>query len=212
MLKKILIVEDEPIIAEDLSLILSKAGYHVIGIANDGVRALDLLHAQSPDLALLDIALDSEISGIDIAKVINDKHAIPFIFITSFSDKQTLEQVKDVYPDGYIVKPFKKKDILANIEIALHRSKKKPRPLYRSLDELNTIAGQNISNKEYEILLDLIKGKSNQELCDRHFISMNTVKTHLKRIFSKLDINTRVQAIAIMIRSDENEQDSTLGD
>lgn len=207
MFQKILIVEDEPIIAEDLSLILEKAGYRVVGIANDGSRALDLLHSQSPDLALLDIALDSGMSGIEIAKVINEKYEIPFIFITSFSDKHTLEQAKDVYPDGYIVKPFKKRDILANIEIALHRSQKKPKPIYRSLEELNTVAGQNISTKEYEILLDIIKGKSNQELCDLHFISMNTVKTHLKRIFSKLDINTRVQAIAIMIRSDEGEKE-----
>jgi len=203
MPQKILIVEDEPIIAEDLSMILEKAGYSVVGIANDSTRALDLLHSQSPDLALLDIALDSSLSGIDIADIINKKYQIPFIFITSFSDKHTLEKAKDVYPHGYIVKPFKKKDILANIEIALHRSQKKPMPIYRSLEELNTISNQKISTKEYEILLDLIKGKSNQELCEIHFISMNTVKTHLKRIFSKLDIKARVQAIAIMIRTDD---------
>ena len=203
MPQKILIVEDEPIIAEDLSMILQKAGYQIVGIANDGSTALDLLHSQHPEIVLLDIALDSSMSGIDIAKVINEKYHIPFIFITSFSDKHTLEQAKNVYPHGYIVKPFKKKDILANIEIALHRSHKKPISMYRSVDELNAYAGQKISSKEYEILVDLTKGKSNQELCDIHFISMNTVKTHLKRIFSKLDIKTRVQAIAIMIRSKE---------
>ena len=203
-MQKILIVEDEPIIAEDLSMILEKAGYHVIGIANNSTRALDLLHTQTPDIALLDIALDSSLSGIDIADIINNKYQIPFIFITSFSDKHTLEKAKDVYPYGYIVKPFKKKDILANIEIALHRSQKKPKPIYRSLEELNSIANQKISAKEYEILLDLIKGKTNQELCDIHFISMNTVKTHLKRIFSKLNIKARAQAIAIMIRTEND--------
>lgn len=201
MTPKILIVEDEPLIAEDLSMILGKAGFKVIGIANDGNRALDLLHSQSPDLVLLDIALNSSMSGIDVAEVINEKYDLPFIFITSFSDKHTLERAKDVYPHGYIVKPFKKKDILANIEIALHRSKKKPLSIYRSLEELNEIANPNISAKEYEILLDLTKGKSNQELCDLHFISMNTVKTHLKRIYSKLNISARVQAVAIMIRT-----------
>ena len=203
MQHKILIVEDEPIIAEDLSAIVQRAGYEVVGVANDGSRALDYLHSRKPDIALLDISLDSSISGLDIARVINEKYEIPFIFITSFSDKHTLEKAKDEYPDGYIVKPFKKKDILANIEIALHRSRKKKQSPYRTLDELNAVAHQNISPKEYEILVDLIKGKSNQDLCDLHHISMNTVKTHLKRIFFKLDINTRVQAIAIMIRSDE---------
>lgn len=204
MAQKILIVEDEPIIAEDLALILQKVGYQVVGIANDGSTALDLLHTQQPDLALLDIALDSSLSGFDIAKVINEKYKIPFIFITSFSDKYTLERAKEVYPHGYIVKPFKKRDILANIEIAMHRSLQKPKSIYRSQEELNSIASQNISSKEYEILVDLTKGKSNQELCDIHFISMNTVKTHLKRIFSKLNVSTRVQAIAIMIRSHDD--------
>lgn len=200
---KILIVEDEPIIAEDLSILLKNVGYDIVGVANSGSVALDLLHIRKPDLALLDIALDTGITGIDIAQVINTKYQIPFIFITSFSDRLTLEKVKDVYPDGYIVKPFKKKEILANIEIAMHRSKKKARNSHRSLEELNVIAHQKISPKEYEILLDLIKGKSNQELCDIHFISMNTVKTHLKRIFSKLDVKTRVQAVALMIGTQE---------
>lgn len=203
MPQKILIVEDEPIIAEDLSMILQKAGYQVIGIANDGTTALDLLHSQYPEIVLLDIALNSLLSGFDIARVINEKYKIPFIFITSFSDKNTLEQAKNLYPHGYIVKPFKKKDIMANIEIALHRSQQKPKSIYRSIEELNDYARQKVSAKEYEILIDLTKGKSNQELCDIHFISMNTVKTHLKRVFSKLDIKTRVQAIAIMIRSDQ---------
>ena len=203
MPQKILIVEDEPIIAEDLKIILQKEGYQVVGIANDGSTALDLLHSQNPEIVLLDIALDTSMSGFDVAKVINEKYKIPFIFITSFSDKHTLDRAKDVYPHGYIVKPFKKRDILANIEIALHRSQQEPKSIYRSLEELNTVANQKISTKEYEILVDLTKGKSNQELCDLHFISMNTVKTHLKRIFSKLNITARGQAIAIMIRSED---------
>ena len=200
MAQKILIVEDEPLIAQDLSIIVEKAGYQVIGIANDGSRALDLLHLHKPDLALLDIALDVTLSGIDIARIINDKYQIPFIFITSFSDRYTLEKVKDVYPQGYIVKPFKKKDILANIEIALHRSQKADRSYYLSFEELNEGLSQTISPKEYEILLDLLKGKSNQELCDIHHISMNTVKTHLKRIFSKLDVDNRSRAVAKLLR------------
>ena len=202
MKQKILIVEDEPLIAEDLSMIIQKAGYQVVGVANDSGTALDYLHNRNPDLALLDIALNSGLTGIEIGEIINEKYEIPFIFITSFSDKHTLEKVKYLYPDGYIVKPFKKKDILVNVEIALHRSKKKAKSVYRTIEELNEISNQKISPKEYEILLDLIKGKSNQELCDLHFISMNTVKTHLKRIFSKLDIKTRIQAVAIMMRTD----------
>ena len=79
MSSRILIVEDEPLIAEDLSIILQKEGYTIVGIAYEGSQALDLLYNQTPDIALLDISLDSSMNGFDVAKVINDKYKIPFI-------------------------------------------------------------------------------------------------------------------------------------
>ncbi len=118
----ILIVEDEPLIAEDLAMILRKAGYQIAGIAHDGSQALDLLSKGTTDIALLDIALSPSMSGFDIAKIINDRYHIPFLFITSFSDRTTLEKAKSLLPEGYITKPFKKKDVLANIEIISYRA------------------------------------------------------------------------------------------
>jgi len=200
MPSSILIVEDEPIIAEDLAMILKKEGYHIVGIANDGTTALDLLHNNEVDLALLDIALDTALSGFDIARTINEKYQIPFIFITSFSDKYTLDRAKEVMPHGYIVKPFKKRDILANVEIAIYKSSMSKTSHFLSIEEVNEFVNSNISNKEYEILMDIAKGCSNQDLCDKHYISINTVKTHLKRIYSKLDVKNRSQAVAKLLR------------
>lgn len=196
---RILIVEDEPLIAEDLAMMLKNEGYTIVGVAHDGSTALDLLHNQSPDLALLDIALDSSMSGFDIANVINEKYHIPFIFITSFSDKYTLNRAKDVDPTGYIVKPFKKRDIYANVELALHKTNIENSSVFKSIEELNATIAKDISEKEYEILMEIAKGKTNQDICDGHFISMNTVKTHLKRIFSKLDVKSRTQAVAMIL-------------
>jgi DNA-binding NarL/FixJ family response regulator len=201
MSPKVLIVEDEPLVAEDLAMLLKKEGYTIAGIAHTGSRALDYLHNQKPDLALLDIALNAPLSGFSIAETINEKYQIPFIFITAFSDRHTLDRAKNLYPSGYIVKPFKKKDVLVNVELALHHSQRKSTSPFLELKEINENHTSHISPKEYEIILDIVNGLSNQELADKHSISLNTVKTHLKRIFTKLDLSSRSQLAKIVIRS-----------
>ncbi len=198
---KILIVEDEPLISEDLSFILNNEGYHVIGQAYEGVTALDMIHNRKPDIILLDIALDHQMSGLDVASHINNKYGLPFIFITSFSDKLTLDLAKNLLPQGYIVKPFKKKDILATLEIVAHRVMiQNQKSQYYSLGELNQALEDHITPKEYEILLDVASGMSNEKITEKHFISLNTVKTHLKRIFAKLAIINRSQVASRVYR------------
>ncbi len=116
---KILIVEDELIIAEDMKGMLREMEYEVIGMAGDCGEAEEILAHDIPDLALIDIHLRSGDDGITLAKSIRDKYQIPIIFITSYSDKTTVERAKQVRPEGYIVKPFEKADLYTAIEIAL---------------------------------------------------------------------------------------------
>jgi CheY-like chemotaxis protein len=116
---KVLIVEDEFIIAEDLKEILLELGYRVTGIAKDIEEAKNKLTQEVPDIALLDIRLRAGDDGIDLARFIRKNYKLPIIFITSYSDKDTLNQAKQVKPDGYLVKPIEKGDIFSSIEIAL---------------------------------------------------------------------------------------------
>lgn len=116
---KILIVEDELIIAEDLREILLELGYKVTGIAKDIKEAKEILIREVPDIALLDIRLRAGDNGVDLARFIRNNYILPIIFITSYSDKDTLDQAKEVKPDGYLVKPFEKGDLFSSIEIAL---------------------------------------------------------------------------------------------
>lgn len=116
---KILIVEDELIIAEDLKDILQSLGYEVCGMAISAREALGLIEEHSPDLTLLDIQLKGGKDGIDLAQDIKDQFKLPFIFLTSHADSHTLERAKAVHPYGYLVKPFQEKDIHAAVEIAL---------------------------------------------------------------------------------------------
>ena len=116
---KVLIVEDELIVAEDLKEILLELGYRVTGIAKDIEEAKDILIKKVTDIVLLDIRLRDGDNGIDLARFIRKNYKLPIIFITSYSDKDTIKQAKQVKPDGYLVKPIEKGDIYSSIEIAL---------------------------------------------------------------------------------------------
>ncbi len=117
---RILIVEDEPIVADDIQMSLEEMGYAVQGIAHEASEALEMIRRQAPDLLLLDIDLEGEVDGIDLAHQLPDA-SFPIIFLTSYADRKTIERVKVIQPAGYIVKPFDEKDLLTNIELALYK-------------------------------------------------------------------------------------------
>ncbi len=102
----ILIVEDDPIIAEDLNSLLQESGYTVAAVAHDVETALEDLNKIHIDFAILDIHLGEGETGIDIAEAIHTNYNIPYIFLTSFYDDTTLSAAKQFSPYGYLVKPF----------------------------------------------------------------------------------------------------------
>jgi len=119
--KKILIVEDEIIVAKNTEIMLKGLNYDVVGSVSSGKQAIKAVPASSPDLILMDIVLDDEMDGIQTAQKILENVELPIIFATSYSDEKTLKRAKEVAPYGYILKPFQKKELFAGIEIALER-------------------------------------------------------------------------------------------
>ena len=118
-----------------------------------------------------------------------------------FSDKHTLAKAKDLMPDAYIVKPFKKRDVLVNVELAFHKHASIDSSTYISLEELNKTIEKSISSKEFEICLEFVNGLSNDDIAQKHYVSINTVKTHLKRIFQKLDLDSRTKLSGFLMRN-----------
>lgn len=119
--EKLLIVEDEKIIALDLQRRLERFGYSVVGTAGDGEEAIRQAGELDPDMILMDIMLSGSMNGIEAAKVIKERHGIPIIFLTAFADEPTLERAKEVEPYGYILKPFKERELYSTIDIALYK-------------------------------------------------------------------------------------------
>lgn len=116
---KILIVEDNVIIADDMQSMLEEIGYEIVDNVIVYEQAVEVLKTQQVDLVLIDIILASDKTGIDLGKHIRENYDIPFIFVTSNSDRATVENAKTVKPNGYLVKPFEQQDLYTSIEIAL---------------------------------------------------------------------------------------------
>ncbi|MFM9910285.1 MAG: LuxR C-terminal-related transcriptional regulator, partial [Chitinophagaceae bacterium] len=155
--------------------------------------ALEQLSNNTPDAAILDINLESEKDGIEIAQWINEKYQLPFLFLTSYSDKDTLKRAKLVNPSGYLVKPFNEKTLLASIEIAIsnHLSKINEKLPTLLIEKINRHLLSALSEREFEIVKLIYDGITNNQVAEKLFLSVNTVKTHLKNIYLKLDVNTR---------------------
>lgn len=116
---RILIVEDNVIIADDMQSMLEEIGYEIVDNVIVYEQAIEVLKTKEVDLVLIDIILASDKTGIDLGQHIRDKYNIPFIFVTSNSDRATVENAKVVKPNGYLVKPFEQQDLYTSIEIAL---------------------------------------------------------------------------------------------
>lgn len=154
---KILIVEDESIVARDIQLSLTKLGYTVSGIVSSGDKAIEMALIDQPDMVLMDIMLKGEKDGIETACEMKEKLAVPVIFHTAYADETTLEKAKIAEPYGYIIKPFKEVNLKTTIEVALYKHAKE-QLIRRERDFLYSM----VENKE--ITSEFIFVKSNSKL------------------------------------------------
>lgn len=192
---KILVVEDDGIILFDIKEVLEQEGYYVLTALNPG-QALILLNTHSPDLVLLDIHLESELTGIDLAKYIMDQNlGISFIYLTSYTDSKTLEQVKGTTPAAYIAKPFHQAQLKSTIELVLADQKKKLQNSTLTLEQLNKRLSIGLTDKEWIITQLLAQGKSNEQMGAQLKCSINTVKFHIKNIYDKLEVHSRSELL-----------------
>jgi PAS domain S-box-containing protein len=120
---RILIAEDEPITAEDISDILTHLGYIVTAVVSTGADAVFQGEHTTPDLAMMDINLKGDMDGVTAARILRERFDIPVIYLTAHADPETLSRAKLAEPLGYIVKPFQETELRASIEIALHKRK-----------------------------------------------------------------------------------------
>ncbi len=197
---RVMIVEDEPLIARDIASILEGFDYSVAEIFHAPAPALQYLKSNTPDIAILDVNLNADVDGIAIGEYILANCEFPVVYLTAYADKKTIDRAKPTKPMGYIVKPFDEKDIFTTLEIALFNYANMLKPVQFDKNLINKNILSPLTDKEFDILKDIYEGKTNQQLAAQHFISINTVKTHIKNLYDKMEVGSRTEVI-VKIRS-----------
>lgn len=192
---KVVIVEDEMLIRKQLEAILLKLDYNVLRSFSNSDDFLDKLPILSPDIILFDINIKGSKNGIELAQIVRDNYTFPFVFITSYADRDTIESAKITRPNGYVIKPFDEKDIMMIMEIALYNAKSLEEKSVLNKERIENKHGVSLTEKEYITLSDLSHGLSNSQIAAKQYVSINTVKTHLKNLYAKLEVRDRINLV-----------------
>lgn len=227
---RILIVEDETIIAKDIEVTLRNLGYFVVDKAKRGEEAVEKAEEFSPHLVLMDIRLKGEMSGIDAANEIRKRMNVPIVYLTAHSDKKTLEQAKISDPFGYIVKPFVEHDLYTTIEIALYKhkiekklaeSERKYRDLYNNapdgyltvdafgwVREVNNTFSEMIGLRKEEIVESSIDKFIHETSKEEYVSLMEKIKNKMPFTNAKLNfVRYDGQVIPTLVNSNLSFQD-----
>ena len=135
-LASIAIVEDQALVAEALKVTLERWGYEVVGIALSGTEAIQLIESSRPDLVLMDIILQDDMDGIEAASIIGERFGVPAVYLTANSDPSTVERIRSTHSYGYLLKPYKDRELQVAVESAVyrHRSEMRRHVLYTLRD------------------------------------------------------------------------------
>ncbi|MFA6923292.1 MAG: response regulator [Bacteroidales bacterium] len=153
---KILIVEDESIIAKDIQNSLLNLNYNVPDIVNTGEKAIMAVEEHKPDLVLMDIVLKGEMNGIEAAKKIKEEYNVPVVFLTANADDAIINKAKLAEPYGFIIKPFREKELQTTIEMILYKHEKvseikKERDFYNAIIENKDIKDSIYVRSDYRL-------------------------------------------------------------
>ena len=187
---KILVVEDEGIVAADIENSLLDLGYAVSAITNSGERAIEKARELLPDLVLMDIMLMGKLDGIDAGEHIRTHFDIPVVYLTAYSDRVTLQRAKLTEPFGYILKPFEARELAPTIEIALYRHQLEV-AMRRVLDkekELKTLKSCFVSTIADEFRSQLCSISASTELLERdNKLLADRIKADVERLYQLLE-------------------------
>ncbi len=205
---RVVIVEDEKNILESLNILLKGANtVKIVGAYSSGEIALDSVSDIAPDVALVDLKLkDNDISGIEVIKEIkNISPATEILVFTKFFDDKHLFEALKAGATGYLLKDATPREIIEAIEEVNKGGAPMSRKIARRvLDEFHTALktkyqnDSSLTSREKEILEELSKGTSTKELADKFSITYETVRIHLKHIYKKLHVRSKVEAIVKM--------------
>lgn len=188
-MKKILIVEDELLVAESIAAILENEGYTIVGIAASGPEAVELFKSTAPQLVISDIRIAGMESGIDLMPRLRAIKPVHFLYLTAFADDKTVHKAAKTQPLAFIVKPFTEKQLTAAVAVAF------------SMIDVNPSNLPIPTKRELQIIHLLTSGKTSRQIAEELFLSEHTVQTHRKNIMEKYQTQSSSELIALAIKN-----------
>jgi len=188
---RVMIVEDEPMVAEAIEINLESFGYEVVAKAAAAEEAIDLAQSKKPDVILMDIMLSGDMDGIVAAQKIQDAQGIPIVFLTAYDDEQTLSRASITEPFGYILKPFSPRELNAIIAMALYKSRSEKKLLEA-----------NCSSDVFANLSDAVVGLDRNS----HILLLNQSAVKLLCIDEKTAINQPWDKLIVCARPEEQSR------
>jgi DNA-binding NarL/FixJ family response regulator len=200
---KVLIADDQRVVREGLATIVGGfTDTEVVGLARDGIEALEMLSARTPDVVLMDLRMP-RMDGVEATRAVRERHPdIPVVVLTTFADDESVMTALSAGAAGYLTKDARREDIRRALDAAvagqavldpvaqaalLKAAQQAPPPRPTTLPD-------GLTEREAEVLTLIAAGLSNGEIADRLFVAETTVKTHVNRIFAKTSSRDRAQA------------------
>ena len=219
---KIMVVDDEAVIALRLQQMLTKMGYDVVDVSYSGEDALENARSLRPDLILMDIMIPGNLNGINAAEIVKSELDIPVIFLTAFSEEKIINRAKQAEPYGYILKPFQDREIKATVEIALYkkdmerRLKESKIQLRKAHDKLESRVKERTkelevktkSLEEITIAMEVLLKKRKEDKTDVENNVLINVKGLIEPYIQKMkttELDHRQETILTIIESNLNE-------
>jgi two-component system NarL family response regulator len=201
---KVFLADDHPILRIGLSFYLEKSPHiKIIGEAENGFDAVQKIKEQPPDVALLDIDMPG-LSGIEVIRVLRKTMPdLKIIVLSTYTKKEFIQEAMQEGANGYVAKNIKVEELIKIIEdFAAGRSCHSPYLLnqaikWRQVGASEGNGGLGLTKTEIKVLRSVAEGKTNKDIALGFFVSIETVKTHMQRIFKKLEVGNRMEAVAV---------------
>lgn len=199
---KVLLVDDQPILLQGLVGLLSQQeSFDIVGQANNGQQAIQLVEQLKPDVVLMDIRMPI-LNGVEATKAIKEKHEdVVIIILTTFEEDEYILEALAYGASGYLLKDIKPNQLIQAINDGYQGNILLPGKVAQRLSKLislkqTTKVDNNVfTNKEIEVIEYLVLGYSNQEIAEKMYLSIGTIKNYISQIYAKANVSDRANAI-----------------